>query len=380
MRVESLGFFRFVAAIVIVLYHYRYASAAQSIDFVHWPIFNGVQMVTFFFVLSGYVNYLAYGGKPGSKNAFSLPRFTASRIARVYPLYFFALIIALLLFSAVGQAPSLTVLLLHMTTLQAWIPEYAQTLNFVTWTISVDIFLYAIFPPVLLWMHRAKTTFSTMVVVNAVLYLLTQIILSSVLSQPDYPGEPSTLHNFTHNFPLFHLSSFCLGMLAGYIVTHFQQQIKPLAHNGFSLGFLLFLLLAIIYGEEVNHLLGWALETPSSYAPLFMLMLMVVSCSQAGWVRLLEHRFFVYLGSLSYAIYIFQILVWFLYKSLLQPALPQLNNTQHLWLGIAVLLVVAALSHRYIETPGNRWLRRKLVKWLVKEPVKQKDIRSEAGK
>ena len=247
MRVESLGFFRFVAALIIVIYHYRYASAAQSIDFVHWPIFNGVQMVTFFFVLSGFVNYLAYGGKPGSKNAFNLPRFTASRIARVYPLYFFAFIIALLLFSAVGQAPSLTVFLLHITTMQAWIPEYAQTLNFVTWTISVDIFLYAIFPPVLYWMHKSNTRFSVMVVVNLLLYIITQLVLSTVLSQPDYPGEPSSAHNFTHNFPLFHLSSFCLGMLAGYIATHYQERIQFMANNIFAAVFWLLLLLAILF-------------------------------------------------------------------------------------------------------------------------------------
>ncbi len=367
MRVESLGFFRFVAAIVIVIYHYRYASAAQTIDFVHWPIFNGVQMVTFFFVLSGFVNYLAYGGKPGSKNAFSLPRFTASRIARVYPLYFFAFIIALLAFSAAGQVPSLTVFLLHVTTMQAWIPEYAQTLNFVTWTISVDIFLYAIFPPVLYWMHKQTTRFSVMVAVNIGLYVITQVVLSTVLSQSDYPGEPSVAHNFTHNFPLFHLSSFCLGMLAGYIATHFPYRIQWLGGNLFSTGFFVMLLLAIIFGEQVNHAVGWALETPSSYAPLFMVMLLVVSCSKAVWLRWLEHRFFVYLGSLSYAIYIFQILVWFFYKSLVQPLLPQLSNTQHLILGILSLLIIAALSHKFVETPGNRWLRRKMMRVLDKE-------------
>lgn len=366
MRVESLGFFRFVAAIIIVIYHYRYASAAQSIEFVHWPIFNGVQMVTFFFVLSGFVNYLAYGGKPGSKNAFNLPRFTASRIARVYPLYFFAFIIALFAFSAAGQMPSVTVFLLHLTTMQAWVPEYAQTLNFVTWTISVDIFLYAIFPPVLYWMHKTSTQFSTVVVVNIMLYVVTQIILSGVLSQADYPGEPSTAHNLTHNFPLFHLSSFCLGMLAGYIATHFPQKIQFLGGSLFSGFFFIALLSAIIMGEQVNRWLHWVIETPSSFAPLFMVFLLVITCSRAAWVRLLEHKFFVYLGSLSYAIYIFQILVWFFYKSLFQPLLPELSDTQHLFLGILALLIVAALSHRYVETPGNRWLRAKMMNVLKK--------------
>ena len=128
--------------------------------------------------------------------------------------------------------------------------------------------------------------------------------------------------------------------------------------------FWLLLLLAISYGEAVNTWLQWAIETPSSYAPLFMLMLLVVSCSKARWLRLLEHRFFVYLGSLSYAIYIFQILVWFIYKNLVQPQFPQLDNTQHLFLGVTVLLIVAALAHRYIETPGNRWMRAKMERIL----------------
>lgn len=361
MRVESLGFFRFIAALIIVIYHYRYASAAQAIEFVHWPIFNGVQMVTFFFVLSGFVNYLAYGGKPTSNNAFDLKRFAVSRIARVLPLYYVALLLALLAFSAVGQAPSSTVLWLHVTAMQAWLPQYAQTMNFVTWTISVDIFLYALFPVILYGMHRQNVSFKHMLIINIIVYSMTQWILSSYLSQADYPGEPSTAHNFTHNYPLFHLSSFMLGMLAAYYVTHHAKYLQVMAGNGFNLIFFSALMLFIVFGQKINETIGWAIETPSSYAPLFAVVLVAVSVNKSWLMRSLEHRFFVYLGSLSYAIYILQILVWFIYQAVIQPQLPALSPTEHLLLGVMMLLMVSALTHRFIEAPANRWLRGKLM-------------------
>lgn len=360
MRVESLGFFRFIAALIIVIYHYRYASAAQSIEFVHWPIFNGVQMVTFFFVLSGYVNYLAYGGKPNSKNAFNLKRFIVSRVARVLPLYYFALIIALLAFSAVGKTPTSTVLWLHITSMQAWIPEYAQTLNFVTWTISVDVFLYALFPIILYWMHKQGTSFKQMLCINGLLYAVTQVVLSTYLSQPDYPGEPSVAHNFTHNYPLFHLSSFMLGMLAGYYVTHHAKYLEVMAGNGFNVICFSILMVFIVLGKDINLAIGWTIETPSSYAPLFAFMLIAMSVNKSWLMRALEHRFFVYLGSLSYAIYILQILVWFIYQALIQPQLPQLSATEHLLLGVMMLLLVSALTHKLVEAPANNWIRAKL--------------------
>ncbi len=364
MRVESLGFLRFAASIIIVLFHYRYDSSAADIEFIFWPVFNGHQMVTFFFVLSGYVNYLAYGGKPGTTNAYSTKRFVISRMARILPLYFLALILAILAFTAAGQMPGWIEILLHFSLMQAWFPAYAQSINFVTWTLSVDLFLYMIFPIALAWMHRPDRRLRQLLLVNSVIYGLTWLILMLLLSDESYPGEPSDMHNFVHNFPLFHCSAFLLGMLAGYWITHTRSEPKWLGSNAFVLAALLTVFSLIIFKKDIDGFLGLTFTTPMVYAPFFAVVMLALTLNKGFVARILENPIFVYLGSLSYGIYIFQILVWLIYKSLVKNMLPNLSAAEHLIVGVVVLCLFSALTYHAVEKPGNSFLRRKLSQWM----------------
>ena len=48
MRIESLTFFRYVAALIVVIFHYGSATGFSG------TLVAGQQMVSFFFVLSGF--------------------------------------------------------------------------------------------------------------------------------------------------------------------------------------------------------------------------------------------------------------------------------------------------------------------------------------
>ena len=364
MRVESLGFLRFAASIIIVLFHYRYDSSATDIAFIFWPVFDGHHMVTFFFVLSGYVNYIAYGGKPGSSNAYSTKRFLISRMARILPLYFLALLLAVLAFTAAGQKLEWPEILLHLSLMQAWIPAYAQSINFVTWTLSVDLFLYIAFPFALAWMHRPQRTFKQILVMNTLLYLFTWFALMLMFSDSSYPGEPSNMHNFVHNFPVFHLSAFLLGMLAGYWITHAQLEGASLGSDTAVVVLLIAVFSLIGFSREIDELFGFVFTTPMVYSPLFAIILLALTLNKGFVARILGQPIFVYLGSLSYGIYIFQILVWLIYKSIFKNLFPNLSEIEHLVVGVLVLCAFAAMTYHAVEKPGNHLLRRKLRQWI----------------
>ncbi len=365
MRVESLGFFRFFAAIIIVIAHCRFLSFADNLSFLDWPIFSkfsGYQMVAFFFVLSGYVNYLAYG----TRGPLSIKRFTISRIARIFPLYYFAFFLMAGFLSLVGKPPSLTQWLLHSTFMHAWIPAYAQSVTFVTWTISVDIFLYLLFPFIVFWMHKKSTTINKVFWATTCLYLMTLFFASYCLNLDaiELGVSKKNLSRFIYLFPLFHLSSFMIGIYAAYWVDKYPDKLKFFSSNTLLILFFITISLLIHYYQEISDLIGFKLINHITYAPLFGIMMLIMSANRSAFVRLLERPIFIYLGSLSYGVYIFQVVIFFFYQNTLQRLWPHVPDYMHVFSGIILVILFSMLTLRYIESPANDYLRKKLPQWL----------------
>ncbi len=361
MRVESLGFFRFLAAIVVVLAHFAYTTAGKGTSFASMGIVNGVHMVTFFFVLSGFVNYLAYGVRA----PFSMKHFIASRVARVFPLYFFALLITMQALVIVGKQPLLVDTLLHISFMQAWVPPHALSLNFVTWTISVEMFFYLTFPLVVWWIRHYEIGNKQLITAVAVIFFITQIILSMILSSATYPGEPSSMHNFTHLFPVFHWSSFLIGIVAAYWVVNNQGKLPFMGSSWFIVGMFSLICFLIAYTKEINEGLGFVVSTPSSYGPLFGIFMVALTVSKSPITQFLSARPFAYLGELSYGVYIFQIIAWLIYQIFLQRFF-DFTPGQHLVMGVVFLMIFSAFAHSLIEKPGNTFFRKRLMQLFNK--------------
>ena len=161
-RYVVLDFARFVAAAGIVVYHYEN----------HFQPFLGMQagllesfhlFVDFFFVLSGFVMMKTYGHTLVSWHAFAV--FLQKRLARVYPLH-----LAVTLVFVVGglliarlhlpmRHPETFDLSLTLPTLllvQAWGTVDHAGLNFPSWSISAELFVYLLYPVFALALLRLK--------------------------------------------------------------------------------------------------------------------------------------------------------------------------------------------------------------------------------
>lgn len=361
MRVESLGFFRFVAAIVIVIAHSSALTISEQVAFIHWPIFSkfsGYQMVAFFFVLSGYANYLAYG----ASGEFSMKRFTISRIARIFPLYYFSFLLVAGLRTMLGKPPSDMELFLHLSFLHSWIPDYAQSVTHVTWTLSVDIFLYLLFPVILYWMHKKSTTPRKILILSGLVYLITTLCLSFLLSTDaqQLSFTEKNLDRFIHLFPLFHISSFLIGIVAGYWVTTFPQHLKYFSSNTLLIIYFVGMYFLIVEHQQLNVLVDFPLITHVTYGPLLGIMMLIMTANRGIVTKTLSHRFFVYLGTLSYGVYVFQILIFFIYQNTIWPLLPNLPPIAHVILGVLSIVLFSMLILKLVERPANNYLRKKL--------------------
>ena len=63
------------------------------------------------------------------------------------------------------------------------------------------------------------------VVINVVVFIVTQVVLLMLVNADSYMGEPSAMFNFVYHFPLLHLACFMWGMLAGYLIHSYRSHL-----------------------------------------------------------------------------------------------------------------------------------------------------------
>ncbi len=345
MRIEELTVFRFVAAAIVVIFHY----ARNATDW--WPILTaGPQMVTFFFVLSGFVLSVSNHNRDVKFKAFWI-----ARAARILPIYFLALLIFLLLERNHINSQAL---LLNVLLLQAWVSPFPLSLNFPGWSLSVELFFYLLFP-ILIWILKKHQVSVLLIVLFAsAFYLLTQGVLAWSLSVGFYTGYPSLSHDLIYYFPLTHLCSFLLGVSGG---IWFKQSGYVIENNLVSVILVVGSGAVIVYllGHQglINNTLGFKLPYGSSlYAPFFLILILAVSVCRSQIVRVLSLRPLVLLGEASYAMYILQVPIHMLFAAYVQKWVG-LTGLGNFALYFFMLLMVSIFVFMFFEKPVNRLIR-----------------------
>ena len=144
-RLYLLDGLRLLAAISVVAFHFTaYQSPQWGVPVTEvfpdlgWVTSYGGFGVQLFFVISGFVILMSAWGR-------SIPSFVASRIARIYPAYWAAVVLAVLLFRVIwpeGKTVSLQQALMNLTMLQT--PFGVDDVDGVYWTLWVELCFYMI--------------------------------------------------------------------------------------------------------------------------------------------------------------------------------------------------------------------------------------------
>ena len=204
---------RFLAAMGIFVLHARNHNLIPS-DFL--SSLNLSNCVSFFFVLSGFIIAYAYDSR-----SYALSSFYKSRFARIWPAAAFSTLIVVILLPRALYLPEsdnyilfLSILILNLLGLQAWlpVPSVFFSFNAVTWSISVEAFFYLCFP----FLQRLRTK---KIVLLFLLLSLGLIILSALvtfLSVPFYSRDfinRDVVEGWIYINPLARLPEFLLGII-----------------------------------------------------------------------------------------------------------------------------------------------------------------------
>jgi peptidoglycan/LPS O-acetylase OafA/YrhL len=169
---NSLTGLRFIAAAMIVLLHFAGQFGLPPVILGGWPLTGGV---SFFFILSGFILTHAHPNMTAGGTPFS---FYVSRIARIWPAHVACFLLLFILVQKVpenGTSGSISVALANIFLVQAWIPEKGVFFSFnaVSWSLSAEMFFYALFPLLILNIEKTwtwKFGVTALIVAGAIAY------------------------------------------------------------------------------------------------------------------------------------------------------------------------------------------------------------------
>lgn len=347
MRIEQLTFTRFIAAIAIVVFHYGGKLPYLSTGLLG-TIFKQANVgVSYFYILSGFVMVIAMQ----KYQQLSLFSFLQNRLARMYPVYLLALMFVFLLKTPI-QFNFITIFN-NVTMLQAWWPSQALSYNYPGWSISVEWFFYLIFPLLFNQVYK-KLSFQYIAWGIISWWVLSQVLYIAFL----YNQQPLGIYSVkdAYYYPLLHLNAFLLGNLGGLYFLQKKQlgTDKPFVIPVFLILLLLVALLHIPFKYPTNH--------NGLMCVVFLPLVYFLASGNNTINRFFSKKAFVYLGELSFGIYIYQYPVWLACSKFAffggkqvfyQTSLPIFG------LQLAILLVVSIISFEFIENPLRNLLRYK---------------------
>ena len=194
---------RFFLALWVILHHLTGPGQKLEATALLLPhglftlIRGGYQAVTTFFVLSGFVLTRSYAATVWNRR--NTLRYALGRVARVYPVYLLSLAVVAP-FILADQTPGKTeYVAAHLLLVQAWLGAIPVNWNTPAWSLSCEMFFYAVFPLAAIFFVR-RMNWRNIALAAAVACCLTRAMWAAGVSD--------------NIKPLVHLSDFLMGIAA----------------------------------------------------------------------------------------------------------------------------------------------------------------------
>jgi peptidoglycan/LPS O-acetylase OafA/YrhL len=350
MRIEQLTFTRFIAAISIVIYHFGmdlYPFKTEAVSFLFRQANLGV---SYFFILSGFVMIIAYSGN--GKGRIDSKKYYSNRMARIYPAYFLALMILVVYFLVRSRSFSGMAFGLNLLVIQSWFPGYPLTMNGPGWSLAVEFFFYALYPFLFNRIY-SKVSLGRIVLPVLLFWVVSQVLFNAGINSSFYEGSPSKSHDLLYYFPLMHLNEFLIGNLGGL----FLLRLKDRTAKNYNVPILMLMGVLLLL---LKFPLPWSYHN-GLLAIIFIPFLLLLSLNKGFISRVFNLKPFVFLGEISYSIYIYQIPVFFWSKGFM-TFLGITNGYAVFYLFMISLIVVSGLSYVFIETPIRNAIKGRIAK------------------
>jgi len=375
---RALDGMRGILALVVASFHSFWFSHIANTTFV----LNATVWLEFFFVFSGFLLYRLYQNR--LSNSDQAKRYLKKRFARIYPIHFF-MIGATLLFAIFRIITHKLGMGVHETgeimPFQPGSPENWLTLftnltmthsmgfydslsfNHPSWSIGAEFFAYIVFMftclfvPIKKWWHIGLT----MVGIFVIYYGL-------YLNKPDM--------DITYDWGFMRcLAGFYTGIVTCWVYMKIKPFIDSLPDRLFFYGATMLEIITVMgYVYLVIYMPG---KLQFFVAPFAFSIVLVLAFDGGLVSRFLSLPLFMFLGRISYSVYMIHGLIsmmFYMVGSRLFPVLRDLDGgiLGDLYLGVYLLLVIGCshITWTYIEMRGQKWILEKDFSEIFAKPFR----------
>jgi peptidoglycan/LPS O-acetylase OafA/YrhL len=313
--------------------------------------------VDLFFVLSGFVLSYVYAGQMRHWDKGRMARFLKLRLARVYPAHLATTLILIPLY-VVGVAMlqyhsphddfSIAKLMYCLTLLNGWGFKNSIGWNSVSWSISSEWFVYLMFPLFTLWVGRVKSVRANVALIASVFALMFGLALLLNGGRQYMLGDRYTLLRVSSEF------------LAGCLAYNIFRS-RPADWN-LDPGILFALVGIAALSVASVPAIGDGL-----IVLLFVVLVLSLSRPGAFGSATFGSRAVVYLGDISYSIYLIHPTVMIALLRLTKHLAPVPTTTELVLIFVTYLTATIAGAHflyRFVEEPARAYLRTRWVRAL----------------
>ncbi|KQR73274.1 acyltransferase family protein [Rhizobium sp. Leaf341] len=364
VRFDALDSWRGIAALLVALFHFQAAGFFYSIPFVR----NGNLAVPFFFVLSGFVITHAYRSSlDGPQDGV---RFMIRRFGRLYPLHIVTLAILVLLelaklymssrgyqgseapFAGTNNLPSLVA---NIFLLQAVIPFPELTWNAASWSISTEFYTYLIFVAVFLGCGAYRQWGAVVMFVASGLLLVWLDYIETTLNLASGLGMVQCV----------------FGFFAGNLTYDIYLRLRDKPYlKGTGPELVATAMMVLLFWFKPRYVAADIIA--------FGVVILLFSFERGQVSRLLRVRPLLFLGMLSYSIYLVHFIVFTVLFAMVRIAQGRLGIELIRFDGIhelmdfgpaglmdllalaylATIIVFATITYHLVEVPGRQFFNR----------------------
>ncbi|TAE60317.1 MAG: acyltransferase [Nostocales cyanobacterium] len=361
-RLIEIDALRGIAALAIVFFHY--ASSYKWADYHLYGYFRYLEeFVQIFFIISGFVILISINRLKRSLD------FIIGRLARLYPMYLFSVITTVLITNVMGMATPRTEniydIIRNCFLVQGFLG--GESVNIVYWTLVLEIFFYII----MLTIYKLKAAkyidiicgvWILIIVLNAV---KAQLSIASNIFNIDYPTQIGVV--VSPELLMLNISSFASSfkdsiknnyiLLQGramlFIAGIMLYQIKMQGGKWYR-----WVIIALCVTAKV---LDYSSDAQIYSSVFFIVFLLLMYLATIGKLEILAIKPFLFLGSISYALYLTHLQIGWLFKSTFDIFPPEIA----ILIRASLAVVAASLLTSFIEIPGMNLIKSQYKKLMT---------------
>ncbi|MCO5231509.1 MAG: acyltransferase [Chitinophagales bacterium] len=350
----NLNGLRFIAAMSVVVSHLEMVK--KEFGLAHLWDLRPIKMlgdlgVILFFSLSGFlITYLLLMEKTHTHKV-SIVDFYIRRVLRIWPLYFFLILLGLFIFPSVSflsigtehtSMPSgdwWTMAALYLAILPNVAVKLFPAVAFIghTWSIGVEEQFYYIWP----WLVKLSKNILLALTSVIVFYLL----MLFGLEYMRYLNPDSRFWDvFWNVWMTASIDCMAIGGIFAWLYFHQKQVILNILYHHFvHIGTIVLTVLMIALG------IRFPILHHEIYAVLFSVIILNLSTNPRPIINL-ENKWMNYLGKVSYGIYMYHVLCIVLAYKITSALLGSHNNIVYYALSIALTILMSSISYEFLES------------------------------